>query len=39
MSYSGTIGYDFEPPFGIDRGDKPRVARAESLAFPTDLGA
>ena len=37
MSHSGVSRYDFGPLFGIDHGDKPKVARAESVAFPTDL--
>jgi hypothetical protein len=37
MPHSGVSRYDFRPLFGIDHGDKPKVARAESLAFPTDL--
>jgi hypothetical protein len=34
MSDSGVCRYDFGPLFGIDYGDKPKVARAESVAFP-----
>ena len=37
MSHFGMSRYDFGPLFGIDHGEKPKVALAESLAFPTDL--